>query len=352
MKKKSEKKVETGEVKARLFHKRLGKFVLIFLCTLLAIWLLIQLVTTIIFFEFFQKSEKEFRIPGMSDGFVPQGFTYLPEQQVYLICGYMADGESPSRIYTIPKNEPEKAYYNELLKADQTPYTGHTGGIAVKGNYVWLANDGEGEDNCVWVLTIYELFRLHAGESYTLKNSFKPKTRAAYCFVDGDSLWVGEFYRPVDYETDESHTFAASGGKEHHALIGRYTIDETSEIGIVDTTPTAFLSVPAHVQGAERDQYGHFVLSTSYGISKSHFLFYDDVLSNANDAVLPVEGKNVPVWFLDDDVLKRDLSCPPMSEEIVIYNNRVYYLTESASSKYIFGKFIRGRHIYSLPLEH
>ena len=45
-----------------------------------------------------------------------------------------------------------------------------------------------------------------------------------------------------------------------------------------------------------------------------------------------------------DDYLK--------GEEIVIDNDRIYYLTESASKKYIFGNFIRGRHVYSLPLVH
>ena len=352
MKKRSDKKTEQSEVVSRPFYKRLGKFMLIFLSTLLVIWLLVQLITTIIFFEFFQKADKEFRTPGMSDGLVSQGFTYLEDQQFYLQCGYMADGESASRIYIIPQNEPDEAYYVELKNADGSPYLGHTGGIAAKGNFVWLANDGEGEDNCVWVLSMYDLLRLDAGEAYTLDVSFKPKTRAAYCFVDGNALWVGEFYRPVDYPTDESHTFTVSGGKEHHALIGYYTIDETTETGIASTTPVVFLSVPEHVQGAERDQYGHFILSTSYGLSKSHLLFYDDVLTDKNDAYLTVDGQEVPVWFLDDDALKRDLICPPMSEEIVINNDRVYYLTESASKKYIFGKFIRSRHVYSLPIEH
>ncbi len=332
--------------------KRIGKISLIVLCSLLAVWLLIQLVTTLIFFEFFNKSDKEFRTPGQSDGLVSQGFTYLPEQQFYLQCGYMADGVSASRIYVIPQNEPKEAYFIELMNADGTPYTGHTGGITAHGNFIWLANDGEGEDNCVWVLSLYDFFRLEAGQSYTLTTSFKPETRAAYCFVEGDYLWVGEFYRPGDYPTKESHTFTVNGGKEHHALIARYPIDTNTATGIADGGPIAFLSVTDHVQGAARDQYGHFVLSTSYGLSKSHLFFYDDVLSGKNDDYLTVDGKNIPVWFLDDESLMRDLVCPPMSEEIVIHDDRIFYLTESASKKYIFGNFIRGRHVYSLPMEH
>ncbi|MBR2621828.1 MAG: hypothetical protein IKC97_05570 [Clostridia bacterium] len=336
--------------------KRIGKIALIVLCAILALVLVVllvaPLVTTIIFHDFFKDAEKEFRIPGLADGFVPQGFTYLPDQQVYLQCGYMSDGESASRIYTIPKSDPQKAYYVELVTADGAPYTGHTGGITVSGNFLWMANDGEGEDNCVWVLTIYDLFRKEAGETIPLKLSFRPETRAAYCFVEKNHLWVGEFYRPVDYPTKESHTFSVAGGVEQHALIACYPLDTENELGIVPGAPTALISVPNHVQGFTRDEYGHFILSTSYGLSKSHFLFYDNVMSTEIDGYLNVDGTDVPVWFLDEQVFKRDLECPPMSEEIVIYRDRIYYLTESASKKYIFGNFIRGRHVYSIPLEH
>ena len=336
--------------------KRIGKIALIALCSLLALVLLILLlapvVTTIIFHDFFSNAQKEFRIPGQADGIVTQGFTYLPEQQIFLQCGYMADGESASRIYMIPQNEPKKAYYVELINEDGTPFLGHTGGIAVKGNYVFISNDDEGEDNRVWVITVYDLLRCEAGESCTLKYSFQPETRAAYCFVDGNYLWVGEFHRPVDYPTKESHAFTVAGGVEHRALIACYKLDETTELGIASLTPTRFVSVPDQVQGFARDQYGHFILSTSYGLSKSHFLFYGDVLTDVPDASLTVDGTDVPVWFLDEDVMTRDLVCPPMSEEIVVYDDRVYYVTESASKKYIFGNFIRGRHVYSVPLEH
>ena len=321
------------------------------LALLMILYVIAPLVTTVIFHDFFGDARKEFRIPGQADGLVSQGFTFLWDQQFFLQCGFMADGKSASRIYVTPMAQPESSYYIELVKPDGTPYTGHTGGIASSGNFIWLANDGKGEDNCVWVLSLYDFFRLEAGESYTLTTYFKPETRASFCFVDQGYLWVGEFYNEADYPTEQSHHYTVSG-KTNHSLIARYAIDANSPTGIAEGGPSAFLSIPDHVQGADRDQYGHFILSTSYGISKSHFLFYEDVMTQANDTVLTVDGKEVPVWYLDDDVLKRDLECPPMSEDIVLYGNRIYYLTESASHKYIFGNFTRGRHVFSLPLEH
>ena len=49
--------------------------------------------------------------------------------------------------------------------------------------------------------------------------------------------------------------------------------------------------------------------------------------------------------------MTRDLEFAPMSEEPLMLNGRIYVLTESASQKYIFGNFTRGRHVYSIPVE-
>jgi hypothetical protein len=337
--------------------KRIGKIALIALCAILAFVLLVLLlapvVTTIIFHDFFKDAEKEFRIPGQADGMVSQGFTYLHEQKSYLQCGYMADGVSASRIYIIPEFEPEKTYYVELYTDDGTPYTGHTGGISVSGDFVFLANDGEGDANRVWVLSIYYLLASENGSRYTMTTYFHPETRAAYCYVDGDYLWVGEFHRPVDYPTKESHTFSVSGDVEHHALICAYPLDDTSATGIKAGVPALLLSVTGQVQGMVRTEDGGFILSTSYGLSKSHLIFYKNILANQESAdnALEIDGTNVPVWYLDANHLIRDLEAPPMSEEMVVRDGRVYYLTESACKKYIFGNFIRGRHVYSLPIE-
>lgn len=337
--------------------KKIGKIALIVLCSLLALVIVLllgaHLFTPAVFSDFFKDAEKEFRIPGLSDGVVPQGFTYLPEQKLYIQCGYMADGENASRIYLIPEGDEKNASFVELLTKDGAPYTGHTGGITTDGKLVWLANDGEGEDNCVWVFSLDELLAAKAGDGIKLTTSFQPESRAAYCYVDGEYLWVGEFYREGDYPTKESHTFSVSGDVEHHALICAYPLDDTSATGIKAGVPALLLSVTGQVQGMVRTEDGGFILSTSYGLSKSHLIFYKNILANQESAdnALEIDGTNVPVWYLDASHLIRDIEAPPMSEEMVVRDGRVYYLTESACKKYIFGNFIRGRHVYSLPIE-
>ena len=87
------------------------------------------------------------------------------------------------------------------------------------------------------------------------------------------------------------------------------------------------------------------VLSTSYGLAASHLLFYDK--SGISAGQLTLNGKEVPLYYLDGACLKRSVTAPPMTEEIVNLNGRIYIMCESASNKYIFGKFMSGKYLWS-----
>ena len=111
------------------------KIILITSCTLGAILLLAMIavltfkaVDGIKYGDFYSKAEKEFYIPGLMDGFVPQGFDYVEEEKVFLMCGYMTSGAS--RIYVIDKDG-DHHYYVELLDGIGNKYTGHTGELHI-----------------------------------------------------------------------------------------------------------------------------------------------------------------------------------------------------------------------------
>jgi hypothetical protein len=173
--------------------------------------LCLHLFTPLVFRDFFGNADKEYLIPGLGNGLVPQGYAYVPEHDVYLQCGYMTDG------------------------------------------------------------------------------------RAVF-------------------------------------------------------TPALALSVTNKVQGFTRTP-GGFALSTSYGLGISHIYFHEDVTKGEADSSIRVNSTDVPVYFLDDDSLTRDLSAPPMTEEIFVKDGRLYVLPESACNKYIFGNLIHGRHVYSYELK-
>jgi hypothetical protein len=61
-------------------------------------------------------------------------------------------------------------------------------------------------------------------------------------------------------------------------------------------------------------------------------------------------GKDVPVYALDSASLVKDSKIAPMSEEIVIIDNQLYVMCESASTKYIFGNFLGAKWCYKTDL--
>jgi hypothetical protein len=58
-------------------------------------------------------------------------------------------------------------------------------------------------------------------------------------------------------------------------------------------------------------------------------------------------GTTVPLIYLDNATLTDTLTFPPMSEELLYLDGRVYILCESACNKYFYGKFIGGDLVYS-----
>ena len=318
---------------------------------LLSLLLALHVITPLLTSDFFVNSDPEYVTPGLYDGLVPQGYAYVEENQVYLQCGYMTDGVSASRIYVSNTEDTSDTYFVELYTADGQPYTGHTGGLASSSGFVWLCNDGEGDDNCIWVFSLAELLD-HQDGKVVLKTKFQPENRAACCFSDGNYLWTAEFYDGEKYVTKDTHAFG-----ENNALACAYKIDTESEFGLefetVDEnqifTPVLALSITDLVQGFAKTA-DSFMLSTSYGVKASHLYFYPDTTSEAADASISVNGKDVPVYFLDDEAIKKDVLMPPMSEEIFVKDDRVFVLFESACKKYIFGHFTHGIYTFSYKL--
>ena len=263
----------------------------------------------------------------------------------------MSNVTSASRIYVTDTEDTSDTFFVELYTADGQPYTGHTGGITSSSGLVWLCNDGEGDDNCVWVFTLAELLDAKDGK-IILDTCFHAESRAACCFTDGAYLWVGEFNDGEKYVTKETHAFG-----ENNALVCAYKIDTASKYGVefetVDGneifTPELALSVTDLVQGFTKTPDG-FALSTSYSVKASHLYFYSDVTKDAADASISINGKDVPVYILDDEAMIKDVMMPPMSEEIFVKGDRIFILFESACQKYIFGNFTHGIFTFSYKL--
>ena len=100
-------------------------------------------------------------------------------------------------------------------------------------------------------------------------------------------------------------------------------------------TPDYVLSIPDEIQGMTKLESGEFVLSRSYGRNnKSSLLLYRGVLDSNPDRTVRINGKEVPLWFLDSETSVKSITAPPMLESLERADGNVLALFESAADPY------------------
>lgn len=288
----------------------------------------------IAFADFYNRARAEFKIP--TGGFVGQGLDYLEDEDAFITCGYSATKGKASMVYYVDKNG--KATRTLLKNADGSNYTGHTGGIAHYKEYFYIT----GDDGCD-VFSLADLLD-HKKESVKL-GEVKTLLDPAYCNVYEGKFYTGSFYRAGNYETPKWQRMETPNGDKNMAVITVFDIDDNAADSFyISPEPIVAYSTAGLVQGMTFTE-NEIVLSTSYGLAASHLYFYDK--SSISAGQLTLNGKNVPLYYLDGACLSRTVTAPPMSEEIVYKDGRIYIMTESASNKYIFGKLMSGKHLWS-----
>jgi len=129
-----------------------------------------------------------------------------------------------------------------------------------------------------------------------------------------------------------------------------YEIDTNSSYGIKSTTPVSCISMPNQVQGMTFTKDGNIMLSTSYSIHASKLLIYENVLNVTPSKTITINNKQIPLYVLNSQNLIKQIIAPPMSEELVLVNNKVYILFESACSKYKLINREKLTHVYSIDI--
>jgi hypothetical protein len=294
------------------------------------------------FARFFLDADAEMKTPGLSDGYVPQGFDYVLEKSVFLTSGYMKDG-SASRVYVISEESRKIMFFVELKNEDGSDHTGHTGGIAYYGNYVYIPNS----DGC----DIFLMSDLFDGDTKLTKcGEIKTGNDPAYCKVFDGKLYAGAFYYPEGgYHTPDDHQFTTPSGDKNSAIITVFELDKATG-NVKSPTPVGVISTTDKVQGMTMTDKGNIILSTSWGLTISHLYEYN--INIASTGEFDFNGTKVPLTYLDSKCLVRDIKAPPMAEEIIYMpDGEVYIMNESACTKYIFGNFTSGRRVYSYELD-
>ena len=313
-----------------------GKILLNILVILIVAALLLHLGVTAIYFDYFLHSKGEFVVPGLDAAFVHQGFDYIGEEDTYLISGYMSD-DTAARVYV--RRGDGYTYYVNLLRPDGTAYVEHAGGVCHNGDFLYVAGPN-GVD-------VFSLAEVLAGHDSTQLGTVTTGYEMAYCSFYNGYLLTGDFYYPGTYETPADHRFTTPAGDANMALMAVFKADESAPFGI-SPTPVAAISTPGRVQGVcfNADQ---LILSTSYGFNTSYLKAYR--FDEARQGTATVADAQVPLYYLDSANLTDTVAAPPMSEELLFKDGRVWVLNESASNKYIYGKFIRGYQVFAYEME-
>ncbi len=300
--------------------------------------------------SYYAASLQAFEIPGTNDGLVAQGLDYDPVKQQFLISGYMKDG-SVSPVY-LQSADGKTAKRVKLADTEGVPYEGHCSGLCLSGNRLYITTDKKGG------LLVYDYAALCAAEPNATVRATEFVTIAtpgedflAPDFVTStdEYLIVGEYYRYDNYLTPESHHITTAAGDAHKALAVIYHINHAASGGI-DPTPVAALSLPDLTQGMT--VHGDMIyLSNSWALAKSHIGTYSvEKVKSSYQKDITVLGTTMPLYALDSSTRIKDSEIPPMAEELVVVNDRLYVMCESASDKYIFGKFTGGEWCYATEL--
>lgn len=306
------------------------------LALVLAVLLVLQVGVTLMYRDFFFHADNVFRIPGLYSDIVPQGFHYLQDHQIYLMSGYMKD-HSSARVYL--RQADGTTRFTQLQYADGSTYDEHAGGITVNGDFVYLPGK-MGVD-------VFRLSDILEGGTAKMIGKINMEYDGDCCTFYNGYLFVGDFYHPETYETPANHRITTPAGDENKAIIAVYKSSDTAQLG-VEPQPVAAISIREKVQGIGFTDDGKIVLSTSYGFASSHLWFYQPDQTRQDSMMLM--GNQVPLYYLDSDNLAHSVEMPPMSEEVICMDGKVYVLFESASTKYLYGNLIRGTHVYAYEM--
>lgn len=280
-------------------------------------------------------AKKTFIIPGLNEGFVPQGLTFCESLNSFMISGYSSlTGEA--YIITINAANGKMNGEYKIIKKDGNVFCGHNGGIASYGKNIYIT-DG-------YMLCCISLHDFNtSSQSVNIKDEILLPSSASYISIYDGYLWAGNFYHK---SFGNKYDFSAVDKyeKEYRTVIFAYRLDNSYNCGLrtyKDTYPKMaepYLAIyaPNEVQGLAFSENGDIHLSCSYGrYVMSSQLLYKYPPKKECTATINLGNKNIPAWFLNNDSLINAVYAQPMSEGVVIRNGKTYIIFESAAKKYV-----------------
>lgn len=238
---------------------------------------------------------------------IPQGICFV--ENYICISAYDSKAHYPSVIYILDKDT--RQYLTTILLEDKN----HVGGVAYDGERLWIAKSG---DNALSAISYQRLEKAALLEvdcvSVTYDDTYAINCRASFVTCYNDLLWVGVF----EMNSDSVAVLRGFSFEESQGVMGLFMKDE--------------LFLPELANGAAIEEIdGHvcLIVDSSYGrdrASKIHIYELSMDEESFESAVC---------------VLKDEYTFPPMVEEVEIHDGQVYFIFESAATKYSMNRGFR-----------
>ncbi len=292
--------------------------------------------------DFTSAAEKSFLIPALKQTMIPQGMDIWRERGWLMISGYFPSAEISESSVIVAIDMATGAYVGEyyITNTDGTPHTSHAGGVAITERDMYIANG-----STLFRIPLTEFLNVGQCGKVTIADYFTVPVRASFCNYSEGYLWVGDFQYGSSYPTDEFRHLTNRDGKTYYAWTVGYEVDLSAENGIKASamvegsyaTPDIVFSMTEKIQGFAITEKT-VALSQSYGRgngSKIHL--YENPMGTEAHSQVDINGKSVPLYFLDSKTPSKSISAPPMSEGLAAMDGKLYILFESGADKYANG---------------
>ena len=237
---------------------------------------------------------------------VPQGICIAKDY--LLISAYDSNGKYKSVLYVMSNSEPSNRKYLMTLVL---PISGHVGGIAFDGSYVWVAN-GKKVSSIKYSTLKSKVTSAVSDKKSSVSISFSTScsvlTQASFMTYYDNLLWVGLF---TEKGKGDGNMYGYKISSDRKSLSKKYR-----------------MTVPDRTQGAcFKDGYLFLSRSYSRNVGSSTYISQMRIYK-------PSFSKPTSAGLIYKNDAKKTITLPPMSEGIVAGSTYIYNIFESCATKY------------------
>ena len=272
-------------------------------------------------------------IPGLSEGFVPQGICRLPGRDWLLFSGYQDDGIQPSPLIAVDAKTGVITRQARLRNVEGTVFNLHSGGVTATEKTIYVSVASK-----LFAMPVETFVGLPADRlvDCSFTHEIAVPCRASYCGIANGVLWVGEFESGEEFPTDPDHHTTVDG-EELTGWICGYDLrsGEPREPTGGTAIPDYVLRTTNRIQGMTILD-GRIWLSQSYGRrNDSHLLVYKDPRGKAPDDQIDFGERKVPAWNLSKSERLKIIEAPPMTENLCVDDGTILVVFESGATKFV-----------------